>query len=131
MKHHIKSAFSVLLAVIILCLGFNLNAIASSGGTAFYVDSISGSNDNDGLSPETAWKDVEWLTEVNACNAGDKLLFRCGGTYNVSCTFNSCLGTQKNPIVISSYAEGKKPVKAAGMGALLRMVTTWLTANLS
>ena len=51
-------------------------------GTAYYV-SENGSDENDGLSPETAWQTVMHLRELDRLQPGDAVFFERGGTYPV------------------------------------------------
>ena len=82
---------------------------AGTAGTAYYIDSIDGSDETgDGLSPETAWKSVP-VTECTL-NAGDSVLFRRGGEYECTLTINGSKGTESAPIRITAYGEGEKPL---------------------
>jgi parallel beta-helix repeat protein len=75
---------------------------------AFYIDAQDGNDSNDGKTPQSAWRT---LAKVNntTINAANKILFRVGqkwiGQLNIK---NS--GTQNNPIIISSYGQGDKPI---------------------
>lgn len=67
----------------------------------FYLNSTSGKDTNDGLSPETAWKSLEHANEENYV-AGEKLLLYKG------CTFYGKLhlkvkGSLDLPVIVSSY----------------------------
>lgn len=67
----------------------------------FYLNSISGDDTNDGLSPETAWKSLERASR-DKYSAGEKLLLRNG------CTFYGKLhlkveGSEDKPVIVSSY----------------------------
>jgi hypothetical protein len=75
---------------------------------AFYVDSNTGTDSSDGLSPSTAWQS---LTKVNSTTfqPGDSLLFRSG------CTWTGMLnpkgsGDSSAAIVIDLYGGSTKPV---------------------
>ena len=103
-----KKTISVFLCFLLalLCVA---PAAADTAGTAYYIDSIDGSDETgDGLSPQTAWKSVP----VTACtlNAGDSVFFRRGGSYECTLTFNNCRGTAAAPIRITAYGEGEKPL---------------------
>lgn len=73
-------------------------------GTAYYV-SNSGSDGNDGKSPETAWKTVLHLNEEGRFQPGDAVFFERGGVYRL-----------EDPLYLSpyvtysAYGEGEKPV---------------------
>ena len=77
-------------------------------GTTYYIDSFSGDDSNDGTSQNSAWKTVENI-EGLTLEAGDKILFKCDGVYECTLLL-TCEGTKENPIVISSYSEGAKPL---------------------
>ncbi|MBQ6264617.1 MAG: hypothetical protein IJK60_04130 [Clostridia bacterium] len=89
-------------------------AAQSAQGTAYYIDSLEGSDTGDGLSPETAWKTVP-VTQC-ALNAGDSVLFRRGGVYECALTVNNTRGTKKSPVTITAYGEGDAPVLTAPVG---------------
>ncbi len=74
----------------------------------YYIDSIGGNDGASGTSAESAWKTVANLSSVTL-GEGDAVLFKCGGTYECTLTLTA-KGTAKDPIVISSYGEGSKPL---------------------
>ena len=74
-------------------------------GTAYYV-SENGSDGNDGLSPETAWKTVKHLRDWDLLQPGDAVFFERGGTYRLT-DEPLQLFTQ---VTYSAYGEGEKPV---------------------
>lgn len=71
-------------------------------GKCFYV-SRDGDDNNDGLSPETAWKTMAAVSDrKNLMADGDAVLFRAGDTFRGSII---C----REGITYSSYGEGEKP----------------------
>lgn len=76
-------------------------------GTAYYVSSSQGNDENDGLSPETPWKTLErvhqgeWDGDIY--EPGDIVFFKRGDTWrgNLWC---------KEGVTFSAYGEGPKPV---------------------
>jgi len=73
-------------------------------GTAYYV-SPNGSDYNDGLSPETAWRDIYMVNDADL-HEGDAVFFERGGVYRL-------LGDRLNladGVTYSAYGEGAKPV---------------------
>lgn len=84
-----------------------LTVFASSGNT-YYIDSISGSDSASGTSERGAWKTTANIASLNL-NAGDKVLFRREGVYDCTLTL-TCSGTKENPIIISAYGEGERPL---------------------
>lgn len=77
--------------------------------TTYYVDSIAGSDANDGHTPLTAWKTI---TKVNSItfSAGDSILFLSGCSWSGITLHPLGSGVSGNPIVISSYGTGNLPL---------------------
>lgn len=74
-------------------------------GRIFYV-SNNGDDSNDGLSPETAWKNLNRVSGINAMKdikVGDVVLFERGGEWRGKL---NCLAG----ITYSAYGEGAKPI---------------------
>jgi hypothetical protein len=69
-------------------------------GTAYYV-SNNGSDDNDGLSPKTAWATLDKVNTVSL-SRGDGVYFERGGTWRGQ------LWAQEG-VIYSAYGEGAKP----------------------
>ena len=103
-----KRSISVLLCILFLFALCVPAASARNIGTTYYIDSISGSDAGDGLSPETAWKRVP-VTDA-ALDPGDRVLFRRGGRYACTLTLHDCPGTPEHPILVSAYGEGENPL---------------------
>ncbi len=73
-------------------------------GTAYYV-SNNGNDNNDGLTPETAWATIDKVNN-GPIDYGDAVFFERGGIYRgVLYLYN-----EKGHITVSSYGEGAKPV---------------------
>ncbi len=72
-----------------------------SGGTAYYI-SNKGSVSNDGLTPETPFKNANQLKKVNL-KAGDVVYFERGSVFRSSFT------ADVEGVTYSAYGEGKKP----------------------
>ena len=74
-------------------------------GVTYYISEKNGNDDNDGKTPETAFKTIAGLNKVNRFpKPGTSFLFERGGVYrgNLSAT-----GKQ---LIFGSYGEGEKPV---------------------
>ncbi|MBP3939561.1 MAG: hypothetical protein IK955_09145 [Clostridia bacterium] len=99
-----KKFLSVILVGVII---LSIMPIAVASGMTYYIDSISGNDENNGLTEASAWKTVNNIEALNL-GPGDKVLFKSGGEYDCAITLN-CSGTEDNPVVISSYGEGEKP----------------------
>lgn len=76
--------------------------------TNYYVSSFQGSDNNDGLSPATAWRSIDKLNSVSF-HPGDHVLFRSGDTWQGMFWLQNS-GTSGNPIIIDSYGSGAKPI---------------------
>lgn len=108
-----KDAVKILwMVVMILCIAVSgaypgANPQAYADNTAHYVDSVSGSDANDGLSPSSAWKTLE---KVNSATfkPGDRILFKAGGVWSGE-LWPKGSGVSGNPIVIDMYGTGSKP----------------------
>ena len=72
-------------------------------GTAYYMDSENGDDNNDGLSPETAFRTTQRL-EGMGLKEGDAVFFKRG------CVFYDACPTIQNGVTYSAYGEGAKPI---------------------
>ena len=70
-------------------------------GTVYYISSVRGDDENDGMSPNSAWQNCAML-ENSALSAGDTVLFECGSLFRQSVKLVS-------GVTYSSYGEGDKP----------------------
>lgn len=85
--------------------------------TTYYVDSLNGSDTNDGLSEASAWQTYARAHSArNTLGAGDQILFKRGETYNVTANQSfhfsaaNTSGADGNPITIGAYGSGDKPI---------------------
>ncbi|MBE6805275.1 MAG: hypothetical protein E7526_01955 [Ruminococcaceae bacterium] len=77
-------------------------------GTTYYV-SADGDDNNDGLSPETAWKSIDAVdNNSDKLNVGDAVLFRCGDIFRPLKLRRRGL-LMKPGVTYSSFGEGAKP----------------------
>lgn len=82
-----------------------------TGEVTYYVDAENGNDDNDGTSPETAWKTLAKASSIRQLKAGGSILLKAGCVWNgEQLTVKNAKGTEANPIVIGSYGDGAKPV---------------------
>ena len=82
-------------------------AEVATHGKVYYVSSIHGSNYNNGLSPQTAWK-----TTANCASKvkeGDTILFECGSVFRRTKNDYFIRGLQ-NGVTLATYGEGAKPI---------------------
>lgn len=92
---------------------FDANALTEEyAGTTYYVAN-SGSDSNDGLTPETAWATVEKAVSVKL-RPGDAILLNRGDSWYVALSGETGLTTDmltlKNGITLGSYGTGDRPV---------------------
>lgn len=73
----------------------------------FYVDSKNGSDNNDGKSPEKAFKSL-YKVSSKYYQPGDKILFKKGQTFNGSLELRG-FGNAQHEIYVGSYGSGKAP----------------------
>lgn len=102
-----KKTVSILLCIAMLLTFVPLTVFAESGKT-YYIDSISGDDSSLGTSSDKAWKTTANVASLEL-KAGDRVLFKRGGTYDCTLTLK-CSGTEENPILISAYGEGERPL---------------------
>lgn len=81
-------------------------------GTQYYIDSVSGSDANNGLSPQSAWKTISKVQGEEHAGRfvpGDVISFKAGTSYVGSLEIQHS-GTSSSPIKITSYGSGSNPV---------------------
>lgn len=84
-------------------------------GTAYYI-SADGDDNNDGLTPETAWQSMGKLLgqlswdEEKVVKPGDAIFFRRGDIFRLD---EWALSVTLDQITISAYGEGDKPIITA------------------
>ncbi len=88
--------------------GHSVFASKKHSSRTYYVNSITGSDDNDGLSPMTAFQSLDKINGLTL-KAGEKVLLSKG------CSFDGQLepkgqGLISKPVVIGSYGKGDKPI---------------------
>ena len=82
-----------------------------TGDTTYYVDALNGDDNNDGTTPETAWRTLAKASSVRKLTEGGSILLRAGCVWNgEQLTIKNAEGTAEHPVVIGSYGEGAKPV---------------------
>jgi hypothetical protein len=80
--------------------------VATAPATTYYVDPA-GSNANDGLTPQTAWRTL-LKVGTSALNPGDEILFKRDAVWNEWLTPPSS-GTAGNVIKFDAYGAGRPP----------------------
>jgi len=76
---------------------------------AFYLSSSTGSDNNDGFSPATAWQTLN-KASAHTLVPGDTLLFKADDTFVGKLTILDESGSATQPILVTSYGTGNKPI---------------------
>ena len=104
-----KKILCILVAVSVVFGSVGLFAYAQdSEKNYYYIDSVSGDDSNSGTDIDSPVKTLSGLKNLEI-KPGTHFLFKNGGEYECAATL-TCNGTKDNPIVISSYGDGKKAV---------------------
>ena len=94
-----------MIRILTILLLFSVNCFA----TNWYVSSSTGSDSNPGTFAQP-WASLAKISSSFASiNAGDSILLKCGDTFYGSIVVGKS-GTSGNPIVISSYSTGARPI---------------------
>ena len=81
--------------------------ITNSNGADYYIDSVNGSDSNDGLSIRTPWKS-HMKAESASLAAGDVVHFKKGSAFSGNIRISES-GTAATPIRLTSYGKGELP----------------------
>ena len=125
-----KKLLSLLLCFSLL-FGLCIPVFASPSGTSYYIDAVSGNDENDGTSPEKAWKSATKANE-HTFVPGERLLLKRGQTHGGNFIPKGS-GSEKATVTVSSYGEGDAPVIHAAKGEflfLIQNVSYWIIENL-
>jgi len=83
----------------------------------YYVDASEGDDNNDGLSPETAWQTYGKAASFSF-QIGDDLLFKRGETFTHTVYYHiRHSGTPGDPVIFGAYGDGPKPIITTPYGA--------------
>lgn len=104
----------------------------SFAGSIYYIDAISGKDNNSGLSPLQAWRSLERVNQ-HVFQPGDRVLFRAGRIFEGQLKPQGS-GSNTQLITIASYGEGVKPrLQGNGLVAAtlhLHNVSYWMVRDL-
>ncbi len=75
---------------------------------AYYIDFISGNDDNTAASPSKPWKTLEKVC-ISAFEPGDSILLKSGVTWQGQLRFSGS-GAAGKPILVGKYGSGSNPV---------------------
>jgi hypothetical protein len=87
-------------------------AIPAAKAATYYVDSVSGSDSNNGTSTSTPWRTIPHVNG-KVFQPGDQILFKRGSVWTGRLTPKGS-GVNGNPIVVGAYGTGAKPVINGG-----------------
>lgn len=85
---------------------------ACNSSHVYYLDATSGSDQNNGTSPRSAWQSLEHLKQISL-QPGDKILLKKGETFSGILELTG-KGTYTHPIIIDAYGEGNQKPCIAG-----------------
>ncbi len=100
-------SFLLALSVIIGSMAFFAYA-AEADKNYYYLDSVNGDDSNSGTDIDSPVKTLSGLKNLDV-KPGTHFLFKNGGEYECAATL-TCNGTKDNPVVVSSYGEGKTAI---------------------
>ena len=105
---------------------------ANQEGTPYYVDSLSGDDNDAGISTGKPWKTLRKLN-ATTFSPGDRILLKSGGTWTGQ-LWPKGSGTEQHPIIIDKYGGEAKPIingdGAAEDAVLLKNQEYWEINNL-
>ena len=82
-------------------------SVGRQSGTCYYFDANDGHDQNDGKTPQTAWKSVERVKDL-LLMPGDSVLFKRGSVFHGIIEVSG-KGTPQQRIIIDAYGQGSKP----------------------
>ena len=78
-------------------------------GTTYYVSTVRGNDNNDGLSEGKAFYSLDKINDITL-QPGDQVLLECGSVFEDGFLHIKGSGSEEAPIVIDNYGEGNLPV---------------------
>lgn len=79
-----------------------------SKGAIYYIDSVAGSDANNGTSEATAWQNISKVNLLTLA-LGSKIYLKCGSVWNGQQLKFGGSGTAAYPIIVDQYGTGAKP----------------------
>lgn len=80
-----------------------------ANNSTYYVSYTDGNDNNNGISSSTPWKTLAKVSSMTF-SAGDQILLKCGDTWSAQTLTLQGSGTPTNPIILSSYGTGNRPI---------------------
>lgn len=94
----------------------------------FFVDAISGNDQNDGSSPKKAFKSISRLNSLRLLG-GEQLLFKGGQQFNGSLKLNDIHATIKTPFIVSTFGSSRATILSGDSVAILAKDCMFLTIS--
>lgn len=117
MKDFIHEVCCLVSCCLLFCSCLGTNHEKQTGGQCFYLDAVSGNDDNTGESPSLAWQSLERASKQTYM-AGDRLLLKRGDTFVGTLEFTG-EGTAENRVYLDAYGDKKmERPKIDGEGGL-------------
>ncbi len=101
-----KKILSIILCAVIMLAIIPSAVLADSVGTTYYIDAENGDDANSGTNKNEAWKSVANISSLKL-GVGDEILFKRDQTHECTNLTITAVSTPDNPILISSYGDGK------------------------
>lgn len=99
------------------------NSIIEDTVVKYYIDSNSGNDNNDGLTPESAWKTLKKASSL-VFKPGNSILLRRGSRFNGTLLLQAT-GSDQFPVIVDAYGNCKKPIiDAAGYEAGVHIINS-------
>jgi hypothetical protein len=91
------------------------SATPTPNGLTYYVDSVNGSDANNGTTPSSAWRSLSKVQSmIGNIKPGISILFARGDTWSGGLELTGLNGTATAPIVFGNYGSGALPVFDGG-----------------
>jgi hypothetical protein len=102
---------SLIAALLYVTMGFAVAAF----GASYHVDSKTGSDANNGRSPQTAWETLKKASSV-AYKRGDRILLKRGSIFRGKLELKGVMGSKDAPVIIDAYGIGETLPKIDSAG---------------
>src|SRR5262249_49968892 len=112
-----------------------VSVIGSLPAATYYADSLSGNDNNSGLSPSSAWQTIARVNQVSFLPA-DSILLKRGCVWQGTGFKATGHGSIQSPITLADYGDPRLPLPVIdGIGphepaVLLQNVQNWIIRNL-
>jgi len=83
--------------------------------TSYYVSAM-GNDTNDGKTPETPWKTLSRVNQLNL-KPGESILFRAGDIFQGTLDLSYETGSESAPIIVGSYGDSRAIIDAGAAGS--------------